>query len=589
MSRPEYNPKQIFEGTGDLNTYSFDFKITKKQQLLVIAVDDQGDEYERVRGDDLIFLADLIFDPKRGGGTVTLQEDLPPAHELIVLLADDSPVQDYDFKDKSSFTLGRFEDALDNLAGAIQRLAFRAKQAFRLHDLDNEEEFSTQLPPGIKDQAHRVIQVNSDATGVEFGPRTDEIGNAQQYALDAQASATVAEEFAVEAEESKDIAEDAANEASYLLFNGTGNISFPMSPVQLNDGNYRNRIISVNATEGDIVINLDPILVYTEYFKVQFMRTDDAPYTVTIIPATGETIDLQPEFELGKGIAVILSIGSEVNWIKKFIGISSGGSSLPDGGLIGEYLENDGTEAKWISGTFEGFSAQLNRVVNVTGIRQALLDFYNFSYLSPQVSLSASGSGTIREKGVTVTASNLIANVTKRTDAISRIRFLLNSVEIEDLNPPTNTGSGSTAYNWTGSFSDNSTFRVEVTDDGSQGGPSTVNSQVNFTFVYPYYRGTGLPGLTNTAIAALTKEVINSTASLNRSFTALDGQVFYLSYPKSYGALSSIKDINNFETIDSWTQREVTITGLNGTPVVYYVYEFDNVQVANTTSFTFIR
>lgn len=589
MSRPEYNPKQIFEGTGDLNTYSFDFKITNKQQLLVIAVDDQGEEYERVRGDDLVFLADLTFDPKRGGGTVTLQEELPTAHELIVLLADDSPVQDYDFKDKSSFTLGRFEDALDNLAGAIQRLAYRAKQAFRLHDLDNEEEFNTQLPPGIKDQAHRVFQVNADATGIEFGPRTDEIANAQQYALDAQNSANRAEGYADEAEESKDIAEDAANEAQYLLFDGAGNISFPMSPVQLNDGTYRNKIISVNATEGDIVINLDPISTYIEYFKVQFMRTDDSPYTVTIVPALGETIDLQPNFELGKGIAVILSIGSPVNWIKKFIGISSGGSSLPDGGLEGEYLENDGTEAKWISGRFEGFSARFNTSFSSLGVRDTLLKILNFSYLPPQVSLSASGSGTIREKGTPVTTSNLIANVTKRTDSIARIRFLLNSVEIEDLNPPSNTGSGSTSYSWSGSFSDNSTFRVEVTDDGTSGGPTTVGSNVNFTFVYPYFHGCRPPSATGTQVAALTKSVITSNANLTRAFTASAGDVFYFAYPKSYGALSSIKDSNGFETLPSWTQREENIVGLDTTSQTYYIYEFNNIQAAGSASFTFIR
>jgi hypothetical protein len=43
-------------------------------------------------------------------------------------------------------------------------------------------------------------------------------------------------------------------------------------------------------------------------------------------------------------------------------------------------------------------------------------------------------------------------------------------------------------------------------------------------------------------------------------------------YPKSYGALKSILDPNNFETINGYSRSELSITGLDGTTQTYYVY-----------------
>src|SRR5690606_24044398 len=105
------------------------------------------------------------------------------------------------------------------------------------------------------------------------------------------------------------------------------------------------------------------------------------------------------------------------------------------------------------------------------------------------------------------------------------------------------------------------TFSTQVTDEvvGAEGG-NTVSSSVTFNFVYPYYFGCRAPGANASQIAALTKSVITSNANLTRSFTALDGDVFYHAYPKSYGATTLIEDQNGFNVTASWTEREVTVT-----------------------------
>lgn len=63
----------------------------------------------------------------------------------------------------------------------------------------------------------------------------------------------------------------------------------------------------------------------------------------------------------------------------------------------------------------------------------------------------------------------------------------------------------------------------------------------------------------------------NSTLKNSRSFTWNDisctKDVLVYKYPKSLGALTSIKDANNFDYINSYTRTEETINGL-----AYYVY-----------------
>ena len=101
--------------------------------------------------------------------------------------------------------------------------------------------------------------------------------------------------------------------------------------------------------------------------------------------------------------------------------------------------------------------------------------------------------------------------------------------------------------------------------------------------------GAGAAGLSASSVAGLTKRVITSTASRTESITASNSNVFYFAYPASYGALTSILDINGFETFPDWTLRTENITGLDGNAVSYRIYEFNNPVAAGAYQFTFIR
>lgn len=178
MSRPDFSVKESYLGDGSVASYSFNFKITQDSQLLVIVLDDEGAEVERVRGDDTSFLSGVTLDAVDGGGTVDLVDPLPLDYTILLIQADFEPVQDYEFRNKTSFSLRRFEDAIDRIAGAIQYAAYTLKQCLKIHEADDESAFDTRLPPGIADMGDRILKINADGTGFEFGPDVNEIAGA---------------------------------------------------------------------------------------------------------------------------------------------------------------------------------------------------------------------------------------------------------------------------------------------------------------------------------------------------------------------------------------------------------------------------
>lgn len=255
----------------------------------------------------------------------------------------------------------------------------------------------------------------------------------------------------------------------------------------------------------------------------------------------------------------------------------------------GSSWEEFGGSASSSGYTGSGYSSTLGEAVSgLTTVEEALDLLFDFTYLSPQVSLSASGQSTIREVGDTVTSSTLTATTTKRSDDIAMVVFYLDGALINTVAVPDADG-GTETYAWTGSFSDDAVFRVDVTDDGTSGGPTTVSASKTFNFVYPYYYGIGTAGLSAASVAALTKDIVVESTNKSVSYGATSSEVYYFAYPASYGTLSSILDENGFETIADWTLTVDNITGLDATAQSYNIYEFNNTVTSPATDYTFIQ
>lgn len=199
MSRSEFVVRSEYIGTGLLSAYTFDFKITALSQLLILVTNASFVKTFEVRGDDVTYLTSVTFSNRDGGGTVNLTTALPSGHHLTILLADDAPEQPYEFRDKGDFTLRRFEDALDVLGGAIQRLSYLASRSLKISDsLIDAEPFDPTVPIFTTDDldidnSDKILAIGDDNASIKLGPTTASIftaeANATQAAIDAAAQA----------------------------------------------------------------------------------------------------------------------------------------------------------------------------------------------------------------------------------------------------------------------------------------------------------------------------------------------------------------------------------------------------------------
>lgn len=166
------------------------------------------------------------------------------------------------------------------------------------------------------------------------------------------------------------------------------------------------------------------------------------------------------------------------------------------------------------------------------------------------LSVTVSGGGLYK---LGTTQNPTISWVTKEaTDVITPKTVSIND---EDLDPSVT----SKAYS---NISTNTTYTVKVSNDYE-----TVSGSTSVRFVNPNYFGTvdATSEVTAETILAFT-ELIRGSKSYT-GITSLNNQRTVYAYPKSFGALTSIKDANNFDYINSYTRSELEIN-----EETYYVY-----------------
>ncbi len=108
---------------------------------------------------------------------------------------------------------------------------------------------------------------------------------------------------------------------------------------------------------------------------------------------------------------------------------------------------------------------------------------------------------------------------------------------------------------------------------------------------YPYYYGAGVPGLTPIDLQDLG---VDTSAKEDKiyTYTNVVDEVYYVAYPAYYGSLTSILDLNGFETIDGWDIRQedfLVTTGEGDINVSYFIYEFSHItsQVSFDNTFKY--
>ena len=197
-----------------------------------------------------------------------------------------------------------------------------------------------------------------------------------------------------------------------------------------------------------------------------------------------------------------------------------------------------------------------------------MLDDILYPYTKPTISLSASPGAAVREKGTTLDSIQLTANITKKSENISKVEFLKDAGVVGTVASP-KAGGGSETYTYDDGVNANCAFKARVTD--AKNGPVDSNT-LSYTFVYPLYIGSldaSASDPTETQIEAMEKKVVSKA---NQSYTySVDNKRMAIACPPGW-TLSKIVDPNGFDITTSLAVKTVSIPGLDGTAQDYTVY-----------------
>lgn len=219
----------------------------------------------------------------------------------------------------------------------------------------------------------------------------------------------------------------------------------------------------------------------------------------------------------------------------------------------------------------EGFP--VGTIPGITTFKQ-LWDNLLYPYMPPLISLSSSPNSGYYEKGVVIDNITLLANIVKKKDDITEVSFYRNNVLVSTENNP-NPEGGNVQYIDTvdvgsGINPQDVSFKAVVYDDTQY----VTSNQVDYNFVYPIYVGNlETTNPTENQIKSLTKLLIpKQNVSFQHNFNQ---SRYVIAYPQNYGAISSILDNNNYETIDDFTIISKQFLMLDGAQITYSIYVFN--------------
>lgn len=198
--------------------------------------------------------------------------------------------------------------------------------------------------------------------------------------------------------------------------------------------------------------------------------------------------------------------------------------------------------------------------------------------IAPTIQFTTTSS-LLNEIGTTLSNVTLkvnISNLGVNYTSLDKIEFISQGqiLDTQDYQ------AGTTQYTYeVASLSQTTTYtaRVYYTDVDGQ---HYVYKQLDFKFINSSYYGLvdASSVIDDSIIADLNKALLENHNYTYNNINATDER-FVFGYPKSYGELSSIKDANNFEYIDSYTKYDIQIDSVD-----YYFYVLtDPTTIDNAT------
>lgn len=251
----------------------------------------------------------------------------------------------------------------------------------------------------------------------------------------------------------------------------------------------------------------------------------------------------------------------------------------------GQVLKWDATEEKWVNDDESGggdasleSAVTANLAVGAIASGTTLAQGTSFTEfvqklliteIAPTLTFSISKSGNVVYGGSYTETLTVGCTAMGTAKKIKSIAWYEGSA-LKQTDTIDSATTGSWTYTMGTATTDTTTFKAIITYVKSNDVEETVTKTASISFYYNKFYG-AVADLTPTeaTVEALTTALATGKGG-TYSFTTSASRICY-AYPKSLGALSSIKDGNGFSLFDSFTRTEETYTQ-NGASVAYYRY-----------------
>lgn len=331
----------------------------------------------------------------------------------------------------------------------------------------------------------------------------------------------------------------------------------------------------------DIVYAICRKLIHAQQIGVLSHTVDDVAKTITFVylDGTTDTIRFNQPSDGKDGVSVTGVEQLDATHFKLLFsnGTKSDSIEIPGGS---SELEASLTATQEIGSVSPGKTYPAG-----TKFEQILRDML-IKEEPPVVKLALTPSTTLYDVVTEVLpTTSMKAIITPKTNAVSQVKFYVNGTVVETKNV-TITPTGDIIFNFsyvpTGSVKTKTTFQVSAVDVKTK---ETKSSAISVDFIGKSYYGLVADNVsdpTEGMIKTLNSTLKNAKGYVYKNIVCDYNKIVY-AYPKSLGALSSIKDVeNNINYTDSFNRIEVTVDG-----IVYYVYTLKEPTGSDGVNITF--
>lgn len=238
-------------------------------------------------------------------------------------------------------------------------------------------------------------------------------------------------------------------------------------------------------------------------------------------------------------------------------------SSDPSGGGGSGELEYDITSNLTVGALPSG--TLLPQGTTFTEFAEKLL----ITEIAPTISFSISKSGNVVYGSSYTETLTVKATAMGTAKSIDTIEWYQGSTLLQ-----TDTIGSTTTGTWTYTMStattNTTTFKAVVKYKKSNNTQTSYTGNASISFYYNKFHGSVNTFTPDEATVTGLASELGTSKGATYTITMSNARIAY-AYPKSLGALSSIKDGNNFDITSSFDRSEQTYTQ-NATSVVYYLY-----------------